>query len=592
MRASFQLILVGVGALIAVTSAASGTAQTVSNSSQKLTQSSPPKPVSASPTKRSGADRAAGARTAQSSPEPPAGTPTQPPTLTPRITEPSTPDPGPSRPIGPAKPGAPPQYLDPDPNPLRFPTNPDEVRLRGVQPITLQQALQLAERNNQNLRAQRLQLDRSRAGLREARAAELPTVTAQTGITRSRSAGGQLAQEAQDQANQNLPPLIQPSESRDTVNTALNGTVGINYDLFTSGLRPAQIRAAQRQLRSDELQVEITLEQLRQDVSSDYYDLQEADESVRINQASVRNNEISLRDAQALERAGLGTRFDTLRFEVQLANAQQQLLNARSQQEIRRRQLAQRLSVTAGIDLAAADPVDVAGTWELPLESSIVLAFKNRAELEQLLVQRELSEQQRRAALATLGPNISLSYQYQFQDSFDDSLGIADGNSISANVRWNLFDGGAARARARQQEANIAIAETQFADIRNQVRFQVEQAYSQLRSSFTNIATANRALEQARESLRLARLRFQAGVGTQTEVINSETDLTRAEGNRVTAILTYNRALAALRRAITNLPPGTGTLSTAPSASPTTTPTAPSISPTTPSSPTTTPSSP
>lgn len=114
-----------------------------------------------------------------------------------------------------------------------------------------------------------------------------------------------------------------------------------------------------------------------------------------------------------------------------------------------------------------------------------------------------------------------------------------------------MFDGGAARARADQSRVNIAIAETQFAEQRNQIRFQVEQAFSTQQSSLENVQTANTALEQAREALRLARLRFQAGVGTQTDVINSENDLTRAEGNRVTAILDYNRALAQLQRSVT-----------------------------------------
>jgi OMF family outer membrane factor len=115
----------------------------------------------------------------------------------------------------------------------------------------------------------------------------------------------------------------------------------------------------------------------------------------------------------------------------------------------------------------------------------------------------------------------------------------------------NLFDGGSARARADQQTANIKIAETQFSDTRNQIRFQVEQAYAQLRTSLDQVQTANIALEQAREALRLARLRFQAGVGTQTDVIAAENDLTRAEGNSVQAILDYNRALATLQRSVT-----------------------------------------
>jgi len=73
-------------------------------------------------------------------------------------------------------------------------------------------------------------------------------------------------------------------------------------------------------------------------------------------------------------------------------------------------------------------------------------------------------------------------------------------------------------------------------------------AFYQRKSNLDNVQTAECGLEQAKEALRLARLRFQSGVGTQTDVINAENDLTTAEGNRVTAILDYNRSLAQLER--------------------------------------------
>jgi outer membrane protein TolC len=135
----------------------------------------------------------------------------------------------------------------------------------------------------------------------------------------------------------------------------------------------------------------------------------------------------------------------------------------------------------------------------------------------------------------------------------DDDLTPADGLTLGARLQWNFFDGGAARSRAQQERTNIAIAETRFADQRNQVRFDVEQAFFDLNANKENIQTATFALTQAQESLRLARLRFQAGVGTQADVITQQTELTRARGRRLTAILDYNRALAALQRAVTNL---------------------------------------
>jgi OMF family outer membrane factor len=302
--------------------------------------------------------------------------------------------------------------------------------------------------------------------------------------------------------------------------------------------------------------------ELRLNVTEAYYNLQQADEEVRIAQSSVESSQKSLTDAQALERAGVGTRFDVIRAEVQLANSQQELNQAISQQQITRRQLAQLLSLPQSLNIVAGDPVAPVEDWSLSLEESIVLAYKNRAELEQQLVQRDISEFQRRAALANLGPQVDLfgNYQYSWVNQGGDVLLSTSGDSTTrqgalafgARMQWNLYDGGASSARARQQKKNMEIAETRFANQRNQVRFEVEQAFFNLQSNRSNIETAQVALEQAKESLRLARLRFQAGVGTQTDVLDADTELTRAEANLVRAILGYNRSLAAMQRAITN----------------------------------------
>jgi OMF family outer membrane factor len=188
-----------------------------------------------------------------------------------------------------------------------------------------------------------------------------------------------------------------------------------------------------------------------------------------------------------------------------------------------------------------------------------VLAYKNRAELETQLVQRDISEAQIRAARAANGPTLSLSAGYQIQRSitaataFSSGTRNSDGYSIALQARLPLFDGGATNARIQQREKDREIAEARFSQNRSQIRFQVEQAYSTLQAQQANIATTEQAVRQAEEALRLAVLRFQAGVGTQTERINAEAELTRARGNRLSAIISYNLALAQLRRAISNV---------------------------------------
>lgn len=486
-----------------------------------------------------------GSPPAPSTPAPSNPTPQPPSGSTPA---PQTPGTGGANQLVPTPPG-----LDPAANRLQFPTRSGEVQVRNIQPITLQQALELAERNNRDVEVARLQVEQGRAAIREARAGNFPTLGLIANLTRSGSAF--ITQDRQQ--NSFLEQLGVDTGTSGSTRTAFSTGAQLNYDLFTSGLRPAQIQAAERRSRALELQLEQTREDIRLQVSNDYYNLQNADAQVAINEAAVRNAEANLRDSRAQETAGLGTRFDTLRAEVNLANAQQLLRNAQATQEIARRQLAQRLSLAETATLTAADPVQPAGTWTVPLEDSIVLAYRNRAELEQQLVQREISQAQIRAVRAQNGVTLGLTAAYNFQRSgtVDTDARNSDSYSLGLQARWNLFDGGATNAQIAQQERNQEIAEARFAQNRNLVRFQVEQAYANLQANLANINTTQQSVAQAEEALRLAILRFQAGVGTQTDRISAEAALTQAQGNRVSAIINYNLALAQLRRAVSNLSP-------------------------------------
>lgn len=433
--------------------------------------------------------------------------------------------------------------LNPSPNPLLYPTQADQVKIQGTQAISLAEALELAKRNNNELQVSILELERTKAALQEAQAALLPTVDLRADIINSRDAGATLSAKQQQQ----LIPSTPDAKS----NTDFTGNARIKYDIYTSGRRKYTIKEAEERIRFQELDVETKSEQIRLDVARAYYNLQQADENVRISQSAVGNAQASLKDANALERAGVGTRFDVLRSQVNLANSQQDLTKALSDQQIARRNLAPLLNLPQSVSIRAGDPVKLAGLWQHPLEQSIILAYQNRSELQQQLAQRNIGEAQRKQALSALGPEVSLVGQYNLFDRFNDSVNVADGYSVGVQATLRLYDGGAAKARAAQAQKNIAIAETRFSEQKNQIRFQVEQAYYTQAANLENVQTSNVALEQAKESLRLARLRFQAGVGTQTDVINAENDLTRSESNRLKAIIDYNRALTDLQRAVT-----------------------------------------
>lgn len=440
------------------------------------------------------------------------------------------------------------EVLAPNANPLLQPAEIDDVQIDLTEPISLEEAVTLALQNNPTLRQTRLELNVAQESLREALAGEYPTLSTQFNFSRSDSAqnnssGGNSALLNQLGINQG-----------DSTTTSAEGRLELSYDVYTGGRRAAQIAAAERGVRLNQLEVERIAAETKFNTLQAYYAVQEADARVRIEQAAVRDAEQSLRDAQLLEEAGLGTRFDVLQAQVQRANSIQNLTNALSQQEVSQRELAVVLGVGQTVAITAADEIERAGQWELNLEETLLLAYQNRAELEQSLVRREINEQQQQIALAAVKPQFSVFANYNVLGITGDDRGLGDGYTFGARMQWTLFDGGAAQARAAQQATNVQIAETQFDQQLDRVRLEVEQAYRSLIANQENIQTARTALELAQESLRLARLRFGAGVGTQTEVINAQTELTRARGNLLTAIINYNRDLAALQRAVTNLP--------------------------------------
>jgi outer membrane protein TolC len=418
-------------------------------------------------------------------------------------------------------------------NNLNLPKTGAEVQINNNKSLTLQDAIEIAFRNNRELQAARLNVDKSKTGISEAQAAQ----AIQVGLTSSLQNQGSA--------------LIFGDQSQSTTSTGTNaqGKVEATYSILNAGRDVSRVRAAEEQVKFDKLDLLRIEQKVRGDVITAYYDLQEADSSAVINQAAVKDAARSLSDAQIQEKAGVGTKFDILRAQVLLATANQDLTRAQGQQQTTSQKLAQLLSVDNNTAFQAADAVKELGNWGYSLEDSVVLAFKNRPEVKQQLALRSVSEQQQIVASAADSAQVNLFANYSLGKTLTSSTNAQDSYSIGAQLSWSFWDGGAAGARSNKEKVSQEIFENQFTNARNLIRFEVEKAYNDLGTNKKNIATSLQALNQANESLKLARLRFQAGVGIQLDVIQAQTELAKARGNRITAILNYNRALSNLRTA-------------------------------------------
>ncbi|PZV13066.1 MAG: TolC family protein [Pseudanabaena sp.] len=415
---------------------------------------------------------------------------------------------------------------------LVVPTTPSQVRLDITKPVTLSEILDLIEKTNSDAIRARIAIDRARAVLQEAEAARAPTLDGSL----------QYSYNGSVRLNNNQPST-----------NPLSASLEANYNIYDSGLKEASIRVAENNLRIAEADMSRIRQNIRLGIVTAYYKLQSADENVRIQRKAVENAERSLKDTKARERAGVGTKFDVLQSDVQLANSKQDLLNAEAAQLVARRELSRQLNYPATVEITAADKIEPVPEWKLPIEETILLALRNRADLDIRKLEREVARDRASTSLARVGPRVNLFVNLNPSNEFISGSNFGVGYQVGARLDWNLYDGGRANAQVDQSKADQAIAETRFEQDARQARFDVEDSYINQRSRLQQIDTATKAVQQAAEALRLARLRLDAGVGTQLEVITAESDLTRADVNRVQAIIGYNQSRANLERAVSGL---------------------------------------
>ncbi|QVL53265.1 MAG: TolC family protein [Cyanobium sp. M30B3] len=449
------------------------------------------------------------------------------------------------------------------PAPLALPVRPDQVTIKELRPLTLAQVETLAEVNNPNLKAIASQVDQAQSNLRAQIAQWYPTIDLDAGSAFPRfSAGSSRVTRNVPRLNEDGTPV--EDENGNVVNRRRSDTV--NGDRWDAGVvlsarwglidprRNPTIAAARDQFERAKYQYVIALRDLRLQAAQAYFDLQQADDQVRIGQESVRASLVSLRDSRARFQAGVATKLEVLEAETQLARDQQLLTSALATQSVARRALASLLDLPQTVTPTAQDPSRVLGVWQPSLQESIVAAYAFREELDQIVLDISIANSQANAALADVQPflNIFTALGANWSDGDITSNDISSrGNfdfSLGLGVNWRLFDGGAAAAESRRNRQVAEENTFRFSQRRDAIRFDVEESFYELEKNNRNITTTAREVISARESLRLARLRFQAGVTTQREVVDNQRDLTQAEVRFSNAITDYNKRLAELRR--------------------------------------------
>ncbi|MEB3257960.1 MAG: TolC family protein [Cyanobacteriota bacterium] len=465
------------------------------------------------------------------------------------------------------------------PPPLSLPQQ-SQLQGGGVQSLSLEQALAIAFAANPGLQARRNEVAAALASLQAALGTYWPRLEAlAAGFT------------GQSRTNLNAPvgngalglgPLFEPggaffvpSGGAVSFNTSSSGGFGglqLGYDLLDFARTPT-VRAARARLDAERQAYANDLRQLQLQVSEAYFQLQQADQNVRIQDAAVRNDLVILQDALDLKKAGLVPRLDVLRRQAIEAANQETLIQALADRAIARRQLALLLNLPADLTPAAGDPVVVLARWPLDLETSLMRAYRGNPALDVLLATREALVQERQAALAALLPRLALVAQAGANASTVNTFDLQLRNggccgttvvpvqnssgadwSVALTLQWLLFDAGTTRAQGRALEQRAAAIAQRYASERDTIRLRLESAFFNHEASLARLASARRGVAASLEGFRDVRLRYKTGLSNEVEVSLTQERLIASLVQRLNATVAVNLTYARLLRELLTTP--------------------------------------
>jgi outer membrane protein TolC len=185
------------------------------------------------------------------------------------------------------------------------------------------------------------------------------------------------------------------------------------------------------------------------------------------------------------------------------------------------------------------------------LNGCLARADANRAVIKARQKDIEIEDQQYILDRSALRPHVRAFSGYEVYSERDPDVGqeFNYGGIVGINATWNIFDGFATKGRMQATRARREAAVQALAAARRSVASEVRGAFFDLEQAERVLETETRNVQTADEALEIAKGNFAAGLGTQLDILQAASDVTRTRTTRLSAIYLHNVALARLAHA-------------------------------------------
>ena len=418
-------------------------------------------------------------------------------------------------------------------------------------PLTLGEAVLLALQENPGLKAAGLSVPAAEAQVARARARFLPQISLAQSFTNSDNPARVFTDKLNQRRFSAQDFLLDNLNNPAPFSNWRTGLLA-RQPIFQAGEAYLGYQQARLQKDMAELQVLTHRQQLIYRVTQAYFGRQLAEARLEVIKEAKNTAAANRKLVQSRFDTGAVIRADLLSADVHLARLTQEELTAAGQVKIAQSALA----TAVGIPELAARPLAPAPREPAPLPGRLAelkqVAEDKRPDLKRLTMAARVARQEITKARLNFLPRLDVMAEYDIDQQYFLGSG-ADSYTVMAVMHLNLFNGLARLAREREARAQEAQVREQQREFLDQIRHQVTESVEHLKTAHARLKVGQAAVDQARESLRLIRLRYEEGLTIMVDLLTAEDAKKEAELNYLTALFDTHLAQAGLELALGTL---------------------------------------
>lgn len=407
--------------------------------------------------------------------------------------------------------------------------------------LSLDDSILLALKNNSNIKLANYNLNKMKWGVKQAEAGKGLNLSYAHSSQRYDTPPSSITRFLHAQ----FPDKI---DGGYTWTTKFDNSFTLTLPIYTGGKLESQIEQANLNLKVSDLNLDATKQQIKQSVTNYYFSILQCRNNLQISQDTVNNYTSHLENVQIQYKVGTVAQSDVLTSEVSLANAQNGLIKAQNSYELAVANLNNAIGLPLESELKMKDDLKYE-KYPLSLDDYIKYALANRPEIAEYQAKTTISQDDIKIAKSGYLPVVNFVAK---EDWYDSELPGSENNNwlVGINVSMSIFDSGLNKSKVKQSQYSLDTTLEQARQQRDTILLEVRQYYLSMCEAENRIDTSKVAVDKAQDSLRIAEIRYNAGVGTNLDVLDAVLALNQAKTNYVQALYDYNNSKAQLDKAI------------------------------------------